>query len=51
MVISWVFDQGQGLHKACPNHLGDWYFIGNYPTAGANRAFMNYVEKKNVRAY
>jgi amidophosphoribosyltransferase len=44
-----------GLHEACPNHTGDWYFTGNYPTPGGNkvvnRAFMNYMEGKNVRAY
>ncbi|NEU07808.1 amidophosphoribosyltransferase [Flavihumibacter sp. R14] len=43
------------LHAACPNHLGDWYFSGNYPTPGGNkvvnRAFMNWVEGKNERAY
>lgn len=43
------------LHTACPNHLGDWYFSGDYPTPGgnkvANRAFMNYIEKLDVRAY
>jgi amidophosphoribosyltransferase len=43
------------LHEACPNHLGDWYFSGNYPTPGGNkvvnRAFMNWVEGKNERAY
>lgn len=39
----------EGLHKACPNHKGDWYFSGNYPTPGGvklvNDAFINYVEK------
>jgi len=44
-----------GLHEACPNHTGDWYFTGNYPTPGGNKvvnkAFMNYMEGKNVRAY
>ncbi|MGV3505554.1 MAG: amidophosphoribosyltransferase [Adhaeribacter sp.] len=43
------------LHQACPNHTGDWYFTGNYPTPGGhkvvNRAFMNFMEKKEVRAY
>jgi amidophosphoribosyltransferase len=43
------------LHKACPNHLGDWYFSGNYPTPGGNKvvnkAFMNWMEGKKVRAY
>nr|MBS0037054.1 amidophosphoribosyltransferase [Saprospiraceae bacterium] len=50
-----IYQTVEGLHKACPNHLGDWYFTGHYPTAGgnavANRAFMNYMEKKDVRAY
>ncbi len=43
------------LHKACPNHLGDWYFSGDYPTPGGNRvvnrAFINYYEGRNERAY
>jgi len=43
------------LHKACPGHLGDWYFTGDYPTPGGNkvvnRAFINYIEGRNVRAY
>lgn len=45
----------EGLHEACPNHTGDWYFTGNYPTPGGNKAvnkaFINYYEGKNVRAY
>src|SRR6185369_2247298 len=45
----------EDLHRSCPNNLGDWYFTGNYPTPGGNRvvnkAFMNYMEGKNVRAY
>ena len=44
-----------GLHKACPNHKGDWYFTGDYPTPGgnrvANRSFINFIENKNKRAY
>ena len=44
-----VFQSIEGLHKACPNHKGDWYFTGNYPTPGGNRvvnkAFINYIEK------
>ncbi len=44
-----------GLHNACPNHSGDWYFTGNYPTPGgngvANRSFINYIEQSNERAY
>ncbi|HAP68242.1 MAG TPA: amidophosphoribosyltransferase [Flavobacteriales bacterium] len=50
-----IFQSIEGLHSACPNHLGDWYFTGNYPTPGGNRvvnrAFVNYMEGKNVRAY
>ncbi len=45
----------EGLHAACPDHSGDWYFSGNYPTPGGNkvvnRAFINYFEGKNERAY
>ena len=44
-----------GLRKACPNHTGDWYFTGNYPTPGghrvANRSFINFMEKSDARAY
>jgi amidophosphoribosyltransferase len=43
------------LHQACPNHTGDWYFTGNYPTPGGNKvvnkSFINYMEGKNIRAY
>ena len=43
------------LHKACPGHAGDWYFSGHYPTPGGNkvvnRAFVNWMEGKNQRAY
>jgi amidophosphoribosyltransferase len=50
-----VFQSIENLHLSCPDHLGDWYFTGNYPTPGgnkvANRAFMNYVEGNNQRAY
>ncbi|MEO8588735.1 MAG: amidophosphoribosyltransferase, partial [Flavobacteriales bacterium] len=50
-----VFQSIEGLHAACPDHTGDWYFTGNYPTPGGNRvvnrAFINYMEGKNVRAY
>jgi amidophosphoribosyltransferase len=50
-----IYQSIEGLHIACPNHKGDWYFSGDYPTAGGNRvvnkAFINYVEGKNVRAY
>ena len=50
-----IFQTIDDLHKACPEHLGDWYFSGNYPTSGGNkvvnRAFINYMEGKDVRAY
>jgi amidophosphoribosyltransferase len=50
-----IYQRIEDLHLACPNHKGDWYFTGNYPTPGGtrvvNRAFMNFVENKAVRAY
>lgn len=50
-----VYQSIEGLRAACPGHTGDWYFTGHYPTPGGNRvvnrAFINYVEGKNVRAY
>ncbi|MDL5049274.1 hypothetical protein QQ054_24985 [Oscillatoria amoena NRMC-F 0135] len=50
-----VFQTVDNLHKACPNHLGDWYFTGDYPTPGghkvANRSYANFMEGKLVRAY
>lgn len=50
-----VFQTVDSLHKACPNHLGDWYFTGDYPTPGGikvvNRSYLNYMEGKLVRAY
>ena len=50
-----VFQTIEGLHAACPNHKGDWYFTGNYPTPGGNKvvnkSFINYYEGKNERAY
>src|SRR6056300_346655 len=50
-----IFQKVSGLHKACPDNLGDWYFTGDYPTPGGcrvvNQAFINYVEKNNKRAY
>jgi amidophosphoribosyltransferase len=46
--IELVFQSIEGLHHACPNHPGDWYFTGHYPTPGGirlcNTAFVNYVE-------
>ena len=50
-----IFQSVGNLHKACPKNLGDWYFTGEYPTPGGNRvvnkAFMNFYEGKNARAY
>jgi amidophosphoribosyltransferase len=50
-----IYQTIDNLNKACPNDLGDWYFTGNYPTAGgnkvANRSFMNYVNGISKRAY
>jgi amidophosphoribosyltransferase len=50
-----IYQSIEGLHNACPNDLGDWYFTGDYPTPGGNKvvnkAFINYIEGKNERAY
>ncbi len=50
-----IFQSIDNLHKAIPNHPGDWYFTGNYPTKGGmrvvNKAFMNFYEGKKERAY
>jgi amidophosphoribosyltransferase len=50
-----IFQSVENLHVACPKNLGDWYFTGNYPTPGGNRvvnrAFMNFYEGKDSRAY
>jgi len=53
--IEVVYQSVENLHKAIPNHLGDWYFTGDYPTPGGNRvvndAFINFYEGSNKRAY
>ena len=50
-----IFQGIEELHQACPNHKGDWYFTGDYPTPGGykvvNKAFMYYVEGNPNRAY
>lgn len=50
-----IYQTIEDLHNSCPTNLGDWYFTGNYPTPGGNRvvnrAFLNYMEGKNVRGY
>ena len=51
--IELVYQSIEGLHSACPNHPGDWYFTGHYPTPGGtrmvNRAFIDYMEKRNTK--
>ncbi|MDB4301153.1 amidophosphoribosyltransferase [Flavobacteriaceae bacterium] len=53
--IEVIFQKVSGLHKACPDNLGDWYFTGDYPTAGGrrvvNQAFINFVDRNKERAY
>jgi amidophosphoribosyltransferase len=53
--VSVIYQSVEGLHQACPNHLGDWYFTGNYPTPGGykvvNKALMNYLQGNLERAY
>ncbi len=50
-----IYQTLEGLHESCPENTGDWYFSGDYPTPGGNKAvnqaFINYYEGKNVRAY
>lgn len=50
-----IYQTLEDLHESCPEHLGDWYFSGDYPTPGGNRvvnkAFMNYMEGSSDRAY
>ena len=52
--IEIVYQDIDGLHKACPNHHGDWYFSGDYPTPGGvkliNKAFIEYIEKVYKKA-
>jgi amidophosphoribosyltransferase len=53
--IKIVYQTIENLHKACPDHLGDWYFTGNYPTPGGNKvvnsSFINFIEGRNIRPY
>ena len=50
-----IYQSVENLHIACPDNLGDWYFTGDYPTPGGNKvvnkAFINWIEKRNERAY
>lgn len=53
--VTVVYQSIESLHQAIPHHKGDWYFTGDYPTPGGNKvvnkAFINYIEGKNERAY
>ena len=50
-----IFQTCENLTKCCPEHRGDWYFTGDYPTPGGfrvvNQALINYMEKRDERAY
>lgn len=50
-----IYQTIEDLHRSCPTNTGDWYFTGNYPTPGGNKvcnkAFLNYIDGKNVRGY
>ena len=50
-----IYQTIEDLHDSCPTNTGDWYFTGNYPTPGGNKvcnkAFINYMDGKNVRVY
>ena len=50
-----IYQTVDGLHQACPDNLGDWYFTGDYPTPGGmrvvNQAFINFYEGNDERAY
>ncbi len=50
-----IYQTIEDLHLACPDHKGDWYFTGDYPTPGGNKvvnkSFINYIEGRNIRAY
>jgi amidophosphoribosyltransferase len=53
--IEIVYQSIDNLHASCPNHLGDWYFSGNYPTPGGNqvvnRSFVYFMQGRTNRAY
>jgi amidophosphoribosyltransferase len=53
--VTFIFQTIEDLHCACPKHLGDWYFTGDYPTPGGNKvvnqSLVNYIEGNNERAY
>jgi len=53
--VKFIYQTIEDLHAACPNHLGDWYFTGDYPTPGGNKvvnqAYVNFIDGDNSRAY
>jgi amidophosphoribosyltransferase len=53
--VTVIYQTIENLHEACPDHKGDWYFSGNYPTPGGNKvvnkAFINFIEGNDARAY
>ena len=53
--VKFIYQTIEDLHAACPNHLGDWYFTGDYPTPGGNKvvnqAYVNYIDGNGARAY
>jgi amidophosphoribosyltransferase len=53
--VEFIYQTIEDLHKACPDHTGDWYFTGDYPTSGGNKvvnqSFVNYIEGNDARAY
>ena len=53
--VNVIYQSISDLHISCPDHQGDWYFTGKYPTLGGNRvvnkSFINYIEGRNERAY
>jgi amidophosphoribosyltransferase len=53
--VSVIYQTVENLHEACPDHKGDWYFTGNYPTPGGNKvvnkAFINFMEGISARSY
>jgi amidophosphoribosyltransferase len=53
--VEFIYQTIEDLHIACPDHTGDWYFTGDYPTSGGNKvvnqSFVNYIEGNDARAY
>lgn len=53
--VKFIYQTIEDLHAACPDHLGDWYFTGDYPTPGGNKvvnqAYVNYIDGNTARAY